>query len=362
MKMMIDVDNTICIHTNRDYVNAAPIQPVIDKVNALYDRGVDICLYTSRGQNSCKGDLALIIERNEAVLVDWLKRHGVKYNELIFGKPLADFYVDDGGMSVKEFLQSDFQQFCGNSNSSILRLGDCVIKDTHNAQFQFDWYRRFEQLGIKGASVPADRLLTLSRLKMEYVQGKLFCNWFSVARLAELVSVVEQFSRIDEGENCNFELYLQNCHECYDEPLYRETISVLREYASYANDNVSFCHGDLALDNVIVSAGDDKLVLIDPNEKEWSSWLLDIAKMRCSFDGLEAVFGHVGWNKEYFCGRERFDHIVKSCFQCDMKFVHLLEITRFARILPYMRKMGKKQEQEAIERIIGGLCNEVMWL
>ena len=49
---------------------------------------------------SCKGNLDLIKEKNEEVLIDWLSRYKVKYHQLIFGKPLADLYVDDKAMNI----------------------------------------------------------------------------------------------------------------------------------------------------------------------------------------------------------------------------------------------------------------------
>ena len=139
--LVFDIDDTISIHTNRDYVNAKPIQPVIDKLNRLHDEGYYIKLFTGRGQVSCNGNLDLIIERNKDVLENWLKKHDVKYDELIFGKPLGDWYIDDKGMSVKDFLKADFYELKGGSNSSIRRELNKVIKTAKNSQSQYAWYK-----------------------------------------------------------------------------------------------------------------------------------------------------------------------------------------------------------------------------
>ena len=42
MTLVFDIDDTISIHKNRDYKNAIPIQPVIDKLNRLHDEGLYI--------------------------------------------------------------------------------------------------------------------------------------------------------------------------------------------------------------------------------------------------------------------------------------------------------------------------------
>lgn len=101
--IVVDIDDTISFTYNRDFDNSVPNQQVIDKINKLYDEGWKIILFTARGGKSCK-----TLEQKEAKYRElterWLKRHNVKYNELMFGKPNADYYVDDKNISIDEFL------------------------------------------------------------------------------------------------------------------------------------------------------------------------------------------------------------------------------------------------------------------
>lgn len=355
MRIVFDVDNTICVHTNRDYVNAVPVYPMIEKINKLHGQGVEIWLYTSRGQNSCNGDLALIIERNEAILVDWLKRHGVCYDRLLFGKPLADFYVDDGSLSIKEFLQGDFEELDGNSNSKVLRLGDVVAKTTHNARYQYDWYDAFEKLGIRSAFVPANRLLTLNTLKMQYVSGTLGYKITNPVLLHKLFAVILEFSKVPSTA-CNFDGYLESCAKCYSSESYDKVLAMLSKMKDVIVSNVSFCHGDLSLSNVIVS-DDWQITLIDPNERECSSWLFDLAKLRCSYNGLEKILGYSD-TKEFDV--KQFDCAVEDFFDLDIEVVKLLEITRFARIIPYMQKMGKIESEIMLKEKVEELCAKMV--
>ena len=100
---VIDIDDTICFTYNRDFENSEPNQPVIDKINELYEKGWKIILYTARGAKSCK-TLEERIKKYEEVTKQWLKKHNVKYTELVFGKMNADYYVDDKNMSIEEFI------------------------------------------------------------------------------------------------------------------------------------------------------------------------------------------------------------------------------------------------------------------
>ena len=76
MKIYVDIDETIC-HTPEGgkYKESTPIQPNIDKINALYDQGHIITYWTARGSRTGKDWREL----TELQLQDW----GAKHHELI---------------------------------------------------------------------------------------------------------------------------------------------------------------------------------------------------------------------------------------------------------------------------------------
>jgi hypothetical protein len=86
MKIVIDIDNTICSQ-EEDYNNAKPYLERINKVNQMYDMGNEIVFFTARGTETGI-DWRAVTEKQ-------FKKWGVKYHKLIFGKPSADIYIDD---------------------------------------------------------------------------------------------------------------------------------------------------------------------------------------------------------------------------------------------------------------------------
>lgn len=100
---VIDIDDTICFTYDRNFANSEPNQPVIDKINELYTNGWKIILFTARGAKSCY-TLKQREDKYKIITEKWLKEHNVLYNELVFGKMNADYYVDDKNMSIQEFL------------------------------------------------------------------------------------------------------------------------------------------------------------------------------------------------------------------------------------------------------------------
>jgi hypothetical protein len=80
----IDLDGILAKPISPDnYEHAQPIKENIEKVNRLFDAGHRIVIYTARGWHGYD-----LIER-------WLRRHGVKYSQIVCGKLYAHAYIDD---------------------------------------------------------------------------------------------------------------------------------------------------------------------------------------------------------------------------------------------------------------------------
>ncbi len=83
----IDIDGTICSIEDTDYSKAKPFRDRINEINKLYDLGNTIVYFTARGS-------VTDVDWEEVTLKQF-EEWGVKFNELKFGKPNADIYIDD---------------------------------------------------------------------------------------------------------------------------------------------------------------------------------------------------------------------------------------------------------------------------
>lgn len=102
MKIIIDIDGTICTHTDGRYELAQPFEDRIEQMNRLYDLGHNIHYWTARGMNSGKNWQELTKKQFE----EW----GVKYHKLSFNKPSYDIWIDDKAMSDEGFFD-DFDNW-----------------------------------------------------------------------------------------------------------------------------------------------------------------------------------------------------------------------------------------------------------
>lgn len=347
--LVFDIDDTISIHKNRDYKNAIPIQPVIDKLNRLYDEGYYIKLFTGRGQLSCNGNLDLIIERNKDILETWLKEHNVKYHELIFGKPLGDWYIDDKGLSVEDFLKADFVQLKGGSNSSIYREFNKVIKIANNSKAQYDWYLVAKKYNF---NIPTIYSCVGDTLYMSFVDGTMLAHNCSKNHINRLIKLCYQFKEIECIDNIradNLDKYCDNLIKHLDSEETKFVIEKLREQEFLLLDRQSFYHGDLTLSNIILDR-EDTLVLIDPNYKtDYCSYLLDLAKIRQSLHDYEYIFGFSKNKNSIYLSD--FDEALKD----DLYLVKLLELTHWIRMYDYKSEEDRVKVLKMINKLKGEL-------
>lgn len=97
-QFVFDIDGVVAkIQKNLDYALSEPNEKMISIINHLYEMGNRIVLFTARGYVTGK-DWSDVTKKQ---MEDW----GVKYHELKFGKPNADYYVDDKMLSMQRLYE-----------------------------------------------------------------------------------------------------------------------------------------------------------------------------------------------------------------------------------------------------------------
>ena len=109
---IIDIDFTLIftpfVNGKYEYDKSIPYISMIKKVNMLYDKGNSIILFTARGMGSRNFNIELIEKECRPIVIEQLRKFGVKYNELIMGKPWGKgnlYYIDDKNLTINQFLE-----------------------------------------------------------------------------------------------------------------------------------------------------------------------------------------------------------------------------------------------------------------
>jgi capsule biosynthesis phosphatase len=120
--VVIDVDGTLAGRRGpgQPYADVAAVPSVVRRIRCLKSQGYWIILYTSRNMRTYEGNIGRIMRHTAPVLVEWLARCDVPYDELHFGKPwcgYGGFYVDDRAIRPREFVTLDL----GEIEATLLR-------------------------------------------------------------------------------------------------------------------------------------------------------------------------------------------------------------------------------------------------
>ena len=107
MRICIDLDGVVCRLREPDqtYADLQPVPGAVEKLRALRAAGHYLILYTARHMKTCGGNVGQVVARQGATTLDWLKRHGIEFDEFHFGKPHADVYIDDNAVRFEGWDQ-----------------------------------------------------------------------------------------------------------------------------------------------------------------------------------------------------------------------------------------------------------------
>lgn len=103
-RFCFDLDGTIC-HTRKmdqAYIDVKPIDGMVDLIRRLYDAGHYIIIYTARNMETHNGNIGKITAIQVPIITEWLHKWDIPFDELYVGKPLADYYIDDKGVTFTD--------------------------------------------------------------------------------------------------------------------------------------------------------------------------------------------------------------------------------------------------------------------
>lgn len=119
--LVVDIDGTICDikKSGQSYSELIPKQAMLDKLREYQQKGYRILLFTSRNMNTYNNNIGQINKHTAPILLDWLEKWNVPYDEILFGKPWPrrnGFYIDDRTVRPDEFInmtESEIQCMLG---------------------------------------------------------------------------------------------------------------------------------------------------------------------------------------------------------------------------------------------------------
>lgn len=297
-RIVCDLDDTISFCNDRNFSNATPNQSVIDKINELFKLGWEVFIVTARGCISCDS-------REDAdskyrpQIETWLKDHGVNYTKLSFQKELAAYYIDDKALRPDEFVELEIKNLQnGWSGATVELRGNKVYKTAPNSLDAVQWYKVASNFDIK---VPEVHSIIGDTICMEYIDYKKDLSEsdkFSMIKSAlDLINTMKSKPFFGNSLMNGIENYVSRLQKHihsfknYDMAQIGDyCIDELLDWNEYedlnSNEFLSLCHGDLTIDNMLLSDGTVWFIdpIYEPTKLTYSSWILDLSKLIYSIE------------------------------------------------------------------------------
>ena len=359
MRICFDIDNTLLTYSNAigSHEGIEPISEMVDLVKKLHNEGHTIVLHTARGMKTCKSNIGQVGKRGMLNVLQTLEEFQIPYDEIYFGKPWADLYVDDKAWN--QYTNASFSQFffnqnvgkskmylpksCSNNENTLYKKNQILIKEGPISSLEGEAYF-YKKINNTNISILFPHYFTSNitsnnyNIEMEFIEGvtvsKLFRN--KLLRKQNLKNIFDGFklmhsTNIENDNNISKEDILVNyigkleervkTHPNYKLPNIDEVLNIIKNIIiPYVNSDdfviTNIIHGDPWFDNMVLTLNQE-VKFLDMKGKIGSilslkgDKIVDYAKIYQSILGFD-----------YFLNGETYDPEYED--QCRRWFIELL--------------------------------------
>jgi capsule biosynthesis phosphatase len=113
-RLIIDLDGTLTVDDESlAYSQKVPNGAVVEALRNYKSKGFEIVVNTSRNMNTFNQALGKINKHTLPVIIEWLNKHNIPYDEIFVGKPWCGkegFYIDDKSIRPDEFVKLSYDE------------------------------------------------------------------------------------------------------------------------------------------------------------------------------------------------------------------------------------------------------------
>jgi len=318
LRVCFDLDNTLVTHPTipGDYTSVLPIQRNIDYLKLLHRLGHTIIIYTARRFKTHKGNVGAIVADIGKITFDTLDKFDIPYDEIFFGKPYAQYYIDDLAVNANSSLDKALgiynTDIAPRSFNKVEYTDNTVIKYTSN-KGEVYWYKNIPE-SIK-EYFPKVINIQDNRIELERIDGVSYSYLYTSKQLTQthLSRLINTITSIHSSFNqsssvniySNYSLKLRQRITEYPElyikyGIVKKLVSIVYALQDYELNNegiVGVIHGDPVFTNVFDTPTGIKL--IDMRGKQGDELTIygdvhyDFAKIYQSLIGYDNILNGV---------------------------------------------------------------------
>jgi len=322
-----DLDNTLVTYPKilGDYTTVKPIQETIDLLKYLKKMGHTIIIYTARRMNTHNGNIGKVVSDIGKITLDTLEKFGIVYDEIYFGKPYADYYIDDLAISPFDDLEKELGFYKSAIDTrSFNHISSGVIhtykKTGKDLSGEIYWYTNAPD-SLKDM-FPIFFYSDKDYYIMEKINGVPFSRLFlsedlTVEHLKRIINSIERIHNTPLNDQNNINIYDNYCskiserYQNYDyskfdrsKEIYNIIHDKLKQYEINNLGTKCVIHGDTVLTNILINQF-GKIKFIDMRGKIGNNLTIfgdkfyDWAKLYQSLYGYDEVLENKYVSKKY---------------------------------------------------------------
>ena len=292
IRVCFDLDNTLVTFPKikNDYTTVEPIQKNINFLKYIKSFGNTIIIYTARRMKTYSGNTGKVLQNVGKITFDTLDKFDIPYDEIYFGKPQADFYVDDLAVNCFSNLEKKMGFYLDkikprDFNSLEINNFEVVTK-SDNLDGEIFYYKNIPNK-IKDL-FPI--FISSNNINTEYTIQKIEGITVSVLYVSQLLTkdnlyhIMNSINRlhslkIPDEYNIDIDIYanyvkkIKNRYQNYDyssfpnsDKIYDKLIEKLTEYQNINGGIKSIIHGDPVMTNILIN-NYEKIKFIDMRGK-----------------------------------------------------------------------------------------------
>jgi capsule biosynthesis phosphatase len=357
-RFCFDLDNTLVTYPEipNDYTTVRPIPYNINFLKYLKRERHTIIIHTARRMKTHKGNTGSVLADIGKITFDTLQKFDIPFDEIHFGKPDADFYIDDKAVNCFSNLEREtgfYDIFIpSRSFNTIKVVEDTIVKSSKNNKLRGEiyWYTNCPE-DIKGLfprfiSGDTDSYVVekINGVSMSYLftQKNLTCELLDTIITSLQKIHISKSNTVFNGDI--YELYKRKLKERYTHPVYSglenaDTIYrfLCQRYDEYSRAECGVIHGDPVLSNIMMDDKKDiKFIdmrgVVGETLTIYGDIYYDFAKLYQSLSGYDFVLKNLTIPIKYT--RRLMNHMERY-FSKDMwRWIRILSLGLYFTLLP----------------------------
>jgi len=327
-RICFDLDNTLVTYPliKGDYTTVKPIEKNINFLKYLKKFGNTIIIYTARRMKTHNGNIGKINSDIGKITFDTLDKFNIPYDEIYFGKPYADVYIDDLALNCFNDMEKELGYYIDNIeprtfNNIEHNIIETITKKSNDLSGEIYYYRNIpiEIKDLFPSLIDYDE--NNKWYCMEKING-ISCSSLYLSELLTtetLMHICKSIQRIQSlcthneiNIYGNYAKKLKYRYNNYDYSQFHGSNSVFNNiyddilnYEKHNLGKISLLHGDPVMTNIIIN-NYGKIKFIDMRGKIGNiltiegDWLYDWAKLYQSLIGYDSILQSKEVSSDYF--------------------------------------------------------------